>query len=178
MRLPPFQQLVDAHWRDVNRPGPGRYLSKELGSVVVGAGGPGALPLPDEADIVAGGPMAGEVGGDPEKTLQDARFVIGDYISCAIFPPLPNGSIAPPLAPSARPLAPQVTALPPLAAYHDLRWLFAFNQPWLGFTGVLLLLVVARSAVDAVLVMLAWPKGGAGGGHSLPRPRFMASLVS
>ena len=82
------------------------------------------------------------------------------------------------LAPSARPLAPQVTALPPLAAYHDLRWLFAFNQPWLGFTGVLLLLVVARSAVDAVLVMLAWPRGGAGGEHSLPRPRFMASLVS
>ena len=41
------------------------------------------------------------------------------------------------LAPSARPLAPQVTALPPLAAYHDLRWLFAFNQSWLGFTAVL-----------------------------------------
>src|SRR5882724_3741062 len=86
------------------------------------------------------------------------------------------------LAPSARPLAPQVTALPPLAAYHDLRWLFAFNQPWLGFTGVLLLLVVARSAVDAVLIMLAWPKGGAGdepgAEQSLPRPRFMASLVS
>jgi hypothetical protein len=82
------------------------------------------------------------------------------------------------LAPSARPLAPQVTALPPLAAYHDLRWLFAFNQPWLGFTGVLLLLVVVRSAVDAVLVMLAWPKGGAGGEHGLPRPRFMVSLVS
>jgi hypothetical protein len=34
------------------------------------------------------------------------------------------------LAPSARPLAPQVTGLPPLAAYHDLRWLFAFNQSW------------------------------------------------
>ena len=63
------------------------------------------------------------------------------------------------LAPSARPLAPQVTALPPLAAYHDLRWLFAFNQSWLGFTGVLVLLVVARSAVDAVLIMLAWPRG-------------------
>ena len=79
------------------------------------------------------------------------------------------------LAPSARPLAPQVTALPPLAAYHDLRWLFAFNQPWLGFTGVLLLLVVARSAVDAVMVMLAWPRGDE---HTLPRPRFLASLVS
>src|SRR5690348_14303476 len=86
------------------------------------------------------------------------------------------------IAPSARPLAPQVTALPPLAAYHDLRWLFAFNQSWLGFTGVLLLLVVARSAVDAVLVMLAWPRGGAGEEpgeqQSLPRPRFLASLVS
>ena len=79
------------------------------------------------------------------------------------------------LAPSARPLAPQVTALPPLAAYHDLRWLFAFNQPWLGFTGVLVLLVVARSAVDAVLVMLAWPRGAE---HGLPRPRFLASLLS
>jgi hypothetical protein len=79
------------------------------------------------------------------------------------------------LAPSARPLVPQVTALPPLAAYHDLRWLFAFNQPWLGFTGVLLLLVVARSAADAMLIMLAWPRGDE---HSLPRPRFMASLLS
>src|SRR5204862_7043401 len=86
------------------------------------------------------------------------------------------------IAPSARPLAPQVTALPPLAAYHDLRWLFAFNQSWLGFTGVLLLLVVARSAVDAVLVMLAWPRGSGGERpgqeQSLPRPRFLASLVS
>jgi hypothetical protein len=78
------------------------------------------------------------------------------------------------LAPSARPLAPQVTALPPLATYHDLRWLFAFNQPWLGFTGVLVLLVVARSAVDAVLIMLAWPRGE----HSPPPPRFTTSLVS
>ena len=45
-------------------------------------------------------------------------------------------------APSARPLAPQVTALPSLAAYHDLRWLFAVNQSWLGFAGVVVLLVL------------------------------------
>ncbi len=77
------------------------------------------------------------------------------------------------LAPSARPLAPQVTALPPLAAYHDLRWLFAFNQPWLGFTGALVLLVLARSAVDAILVMLAWPRE-----PDIPRPRFLPSLLS
>ncbi len=79
------------------------------------------------------------------------------------------------LAPSARPLAPQVTALPPLAAYHDLRWLFAFNQPWLGFTGALVLLVLARSAVDAVLVMLAWPRETE---PDIPRPRFLPSLLS
>jgi hypothetical protein len=79
------------------------------------------------------------------------------------------------LAPSARALAPQVTALPPLAAFHDLRWLFAFNQPWLGFTGALVLLVAARSAVDAVLVMLAWPRVTEAG---IPRPRFLPSLVS
>ncbi len=77
------------------------------------------------------------------------------------------------VAPSARPLAPQVTALPPLAAYHDLRWLFAFNQPWLGFTGALVLLVLARSAVDAILVMLAWPRE-----PDIPRPRFLPSLLS
>jgi hypothetical protein len=79
------------------------------------------------------------------------------------------------LAPDARPLAPQVTALPPLAAYHDLRWLFAFNQSWLGFTAVFVLLVLARSAVNAVLVVLAWPRGTATG---VPRPRFLSSLVS
>ncbi len=100
------------------------------------------------------------------------------------------------LAPDARALAPQVTALPPLAAYHDLRWLFAFNQSWLGFTAVLVLLLVARAAVDAVLVQLAWPREPGARGpampHALettnalgipetptvPRPSFLASVVS
>jgi hypothetical protein len=82
------------------------------------------------------------------------------------------------LAPYARPLAPQVTALPPLAVYHDLRWLFAFNQSWLGFTGVLVLLVVARSAVDAILIQLAWPRRPARDVPAVPRPRFLASMVS
>jgi hypothetical protein len=82
------------------------------------------------------------------------------------------------LVPSARPLAPQVTALPPLAAYHDLRWLFAFNQSWLGFTAVFMLLVLARAAVDAVLVQLAWPAPPDPGTPSLPRPRFLSSLLS
>lgn len=71
-------------------------MTKELGSVIIGDGGPGILPDDDEVAIVAGGPMAGALGGEPDKTLQDARFVIGDYVSCAILPSLPNGSVAPP----------------------------------------------------------------------------------
>jgi hypothetical protein len=77
-------------------------------------------------------------------------------------------------APGARPVAAQVTALPPLAVYHDLRWLFVFNQSWLGFTAVLALLLVARSALDTVLLMLAWPAAGQG----VPRPRFGSSFLS
>jgi hypothetical protein len=80
------------------------------------------------------------------------------------------------VAPSARPLAPQVTALPPLAAYHDLRWLFAFNQSWLGFTAVFVLLVLTRATVDAVLIQLAWPQGS--GALGVPRPSFQSSVVS
>src|SRR6202050_2060447 len=79
------------------------------------------------------------------------------------------------VAPSARALAPQVTALPPLAAYHDLRWLFAFNQSWLGFTGVLVLLLLARAAVDVVLLLLAWPRGPSA---TVTRPRFLTSFMS
>ncbi len=99
------------------------------------------------------------------------------------------------LAPGARPLAPQVTALPPLAAYHDLRWLFAFDQSWVAFTGVLVLLLLARAVVDATLLLLAWPRAagtgdlraagtrdprapGGPGAPGLPRPRFLGSVVS
>ncbi len=69
---------------------------KDLGSVIIGDGGPGILPDEDEAAVVAGGQMAGALGGEPEKTLQDAKFVIGDYVICAILPALANGAVAPP----------------------------------------------------------------------------------
>ncbi|MGH3271352.1 MAG: hypothetical protein ACRDN1_20160, partial [Trebonia sp.] len=42
------------------------------------------------------------------------------------------------IAPAARPVAPQVTAIPVLAAYHDLRWLFTDSGSWYGFTGIML----------------------------------------
>ncbi|MCJ1332728.1 hypothetical protein MMC10_009422 [Thelotrema lepadinum] len=90
----------------------GRYLSKELGSVVVGAeaessadamdveksrgeGEEKALETEGKVTVAAGGVMAGRLDGEPDKTLADARFVIGDFVSCAIYPPGANGEVAP-----------------------------------------------------------------------------------
>ncbi len=61
------------------------------------------------------------------------------------------------VAPAARALAPQVTAVPPLAVFHDLRWLFGYQQSWLTFALLLAGLTVARSTLNAALVLLAWP---------------------
>lgn len=63
----------------------GRWLSKPVGSVVIGSepsGGDGT-----QADV--------KMEGDAMKTLADARFVIGDYVSVAIIPPMDDGSVAP-----------------------------------------------------------------------------------
>ncbi len=46
----------------------------------------------------------GTLEGEADKTLQDARFVIGDYIDCAVLPPLANGAVAPPPAYPGAPL--------------------------------------------------------------------------
>ena len=61
---------------------------KELGSIVIGDGGPGLNPEDVDAETLLD-------DTSPNKTLGDARFVVGDYISCAILPPLPDGSVAP-----------------------------------------------------------------------------------
>jgi hypothetical protein len=74
-------------------------------------------------------------------------------------------------APNARSVAPQVTALPSLAAYHDLRWLFADTQSWLWFSGLVAAVLVVRAALDVTLLRLAWPRG-------LPAPRVSRAFVS
>jgi hypothetical protein len=51
--------------------------------------------------------------------------------------------------------------------------LFAFGQSWPAFVGVLAGLLVARSAVDAALVLLAWPDQ-----DQRARPRFTAAFWS
>lgn len=58
-----------------------RFVVKDLGSVVIG----GARA--ESGDL--------EVAADQRKTLGDARFVVGDYVSCAVLPLLPDGSVAP-----------------------------------------------------------------------------------
>jgi hypothetical protein len=62
-------------------------------------------------------------------------------------------------APAARTLAPQVSALPPLAVFHDLRWLYSTQRSWLVFGLLLAGLVLVRSVVNTILVRLAWPAG-------------------
>jgi len=61
-------------------------MTKDLGSIVIGQGGPGVEDV-----------LEGPLEGDSEKTLQDARFVIGDFVCCAILPPLDGGGVAPPI---------------------------------------------------------------------------------
>ncbi|KAF7131431.1 hypothetical protein CNMCM5793_004602 [Aspergillus hiratsukae] len=78
----------------------GRYMSKDMGSVIVG---PKDSPYRGENDAENGGGAAAGPrglrlqGNDADKTLQDWRFVVGDYVDCAILPPLEDGSVAPPL---------------------------------------------------------------------------------
>ena len=75
------------------------------------------------------------------------------------------------LAPNARSVAPQVTALPSLAAYHDLRWLFTDTQSWLWFGLLVAAVLVTRAALDVTMLRLAWPRG-------LPAPRVSRAFVS
>jgi len=74
-------------------------------------------------------------------------------------------------APNARSVAPQVTALPSIAAYHDLRWLFTDTQSRLWFGGLVAAVLIARAALDVTMLRLAWPRG-------LPAPKTSRAFVS
>src|SRR5690348_6627477 len=76
-------------------------------------------------------------------------------VSCAVA--MAEAGLLAAYVPAARGLAPQVTALPPLAIFHDLRWLYSTQRSWLWFALLLAGLVAARSALNTVLVRLAWP---------------------
>ena len=82
-----------------------------------------------------------------------------------------EGSLLTLLAPNARSVAPQVTALPSLAAYHDLRWLFTDTQSWLWFGGLVVAVLIARAGLDVTMLRLAWPRG-------VPAPKVSRAFVS
>ena len=57
----------------------------------------GLLPNEEESKVVGEGVMAGRLGEEPGKTLQEARFVIGDFVDCAVLGPGVDGGLAPAL---------------------------------------------------------------------------------
>ncbi|RFU76851.1 hypothetical protein TARUN_5382 [Trichoderma arundinaceum] len=67
-----------------------KFAVKDLGSIVIGEGYPGAENSDDAGPDTL---MRDDNGKD--KTLADWRFVVGDYISCAVLPPRADGSVAP-----------------------------------------------------------------------------------
>ena len=58
----------------------------------------------------------------------------------------------------ARSLAGQVTAVAPLALFHDLRWMYGYDRSWLGFAVLLTAVLGIRSALNTALARLAWPR--------------------
>ncbi|KAF1980364.1 hypothetical protein BU23DRAFT_444504 [Bimuria novae-zelandiae CBS 107.79] len=95
-------RLVYGDMNGPQRPGsPPRFMSRELGSVVVGANSAARGEEDRDGEGEGDGAKADvsealeQLDGEPEKTLSDAKFVIGDYVSCAIFAPLADGSVAP-----------------------------------------------------------------------------------
>jgi hypothetical protein len=92
-------------------------------------------------------------------------------IALAVAVPMAEAAAVDVTVPSARALSPEVTALAPLAVFHDLRWLFGLGGTWPRFVLTLAAVVAARSLLDAALAWLAWPRG-------LARPRAMLLLGS
>ena len=108
-------------------------------------------------------------GGRPPVTRRGGGFARRPgLIAVAVAMPMAEAAAVTAVTPSARVLAPQVTALAPLAVFHDLRWLFGFGGTWPRFVLALAGVVVARSVLDAALAWLAWPRG-----QARPRPAVL-----
>lgn len=97
----------------VGEGGRGRWVDKPLGSVVVG--GRGADVGDDAGDdaMNGNGDVKENLEGDADKTLADARFVIGDYIACTIYPPTVDGRVAPAPPPISAGRGPREPYVPP-----------------------------------------------------------------
>jgi len=75
---------------EVREGGKGKWIDKPLGSVVVG----GSAAQYGDDDAPEGDAIKDGLEGDADKSLGDARFVIGDYVACTIYAPGQDGRIA------------------------------------------------------------------------------------
>lgn len=80
--------------------GRGKWTDRPLGNVVIGSGSSSQAiedhAEEDDAAMTNGADTSKDsLTGDAEKTLADARFVIGDYVACTIYSPTADGRIAP-----------------------------------------------------------------------------------
>lgn len=92
-------RLVFPDIQAANRPGAvGRYISRDIGSVIIGANAEIKDTEMEGGDASTVAEALKQLDGDPDKTLSDVKFLIGDYVACAILPPLPDGGVpaAPP----------------------------------------------------------------------------------
>jgi histone deacetylase complex subunit SAP18 len=97
-------RLVYPDIQGSNRPGAqGRYISRDIGSVIVGARTTNENSDLDDGDGAAVAEALKQLNGDPDKTLSDAKFLVGDYVTCAVLPPLPDGSVPAAPLPSSGP---------------------------------------------------------------------------
>lgn len=71
-RLPPSYNASS------HTPPPPRFISKDIGSLVIGEHGPG---VEDDPDL----PVHERTASAENKTLGDVKFVGGDYLNCAIL---------------------------------------------------------------------------------------------
>ncbi|KAF1927252.1 uncharacterized protein M421DRAFT_65879 [Didymella exigua CBS 183.55] len=94
-------RLVYPDIQGSNRPGAqGRYICRDIGSVIIGARTANDESDTGDSDTATVTEALKQLNGDPDKTLGDAKFLIGDYVTCAVLPPLSDGSVpaAPPPA--------------------------------------------------------------------------------
>lgn len=82
-----------------NRPGaPGRYISRDIGSVIVGARTRNEDADMENTDMTNVADALRQLDGDPDRTLADVKFLTGDYVACAVLPPTADGGV--PAAPA------------------------------------------------------------------------------
>lgn len=138
-----------------------------LSAVAVSPAGEPAL-VADGSAVAEGSVLAD--GSVAAESFWSHRGLIAFSAACAVA----EAAVLIAFAPAAKSLAPQITALPPLAVYHDLRWLFGYNRSWLQFAAGVVVLLLGRAALNTILVRLSWPRD-----VQAPRPAltFAVSLA-